>query len=288
MEKHLPNVTYPSYGWSEYLNGMEHDVIDSRPHITLRQLASHLSGVFSSSPKRNGSLNLDPGVGRDYPPIDIDNWPDKNPWAANKSFGTVPERSYDTLLRSVAKYPLINEPYRFPIYSNSGFDLLGLANVAANRKASDNPDTEPESHRELVQRDIFDPIGLDRSFYRVPSDPLLSSHIAVPSRVADWAVRCKVSIVSSVLIQYIQDYVFDDSDNPAGGQYSSLADLVKVMRTFLSPTAEGGVIPQHVLREWLRPLHTWQSWVGTFESFGAPWEILKAGDGRLYTKGCSS
>lgn len=50
VEKHLPNVTYPSYGWSEYLNGMEHDVIDSRPHITLRQLASHLSGVFSSSP----------------------------------------------------------------------------------------------------------------------------------------------------------------------------------------------------------------------------------------------
>ena len=93
------------------------------------------------------------------------------------------------------------------------------------------------------------------------------------------------STVLFLLIQYVQDHVFDDSDDPAGGQYSSLADLVNVMKTFFPSTKERGVIPQHVVREWLRPLHTWQSWVGTFESSGAPWEILKAGEGRLYTKG---
>ena len=197
----------------------------------------------------------------------------------------MPRRSYETLLRSVAKYPLINEPYLYPIYSNSGFDLLGLVNVAANRKASDNPDAEPASHRELVQRDIFGPIGLNSSFYRVPSDLLLSSRIAVPSQNADWAVSFNAFTVSLLLNQCVQDYVFDDSDDPASGQYSSLTDLVKVMKTFFPPTAERGVIPQHVVREWLRPLHTWQSWVGTFESSGAPWEILKAGDSHLYTKG---
>lgn len=140
--------------------------------------------------------NPDLGVGRDYPPIELNNWPDKHPWAVNDSSDAVPRRSYETLLRSVAKYPLINEPYLYPIYSNSGFDLLGLVNVAANRKASDNPDAEPSSHRELVQRDIFNPIGLNSSFYRVPSDLLLSSRIAVPSQNADWAVRFNVSTVS--------------------------------------------------------------------------------------------
>lgn len=189
MEKHLPDVTYPSYGWSEYLNGFEQNVVDSQPRITLRQLASHLSGVFSPSLYRYNISNLDLGVGRDYPPIELNNWPDKRPWAVNDSSDAVPRRSYETLLRSVAKYPLINEPYLYPIYSNSGFDLLGLVNVAANRKASDNPDAEPASHRELVQKDIFNPIGLNSSFYRVPSDLLLSSRIAVPSQNADWAVR---------------------------------------------------------------------------------------------------
>ncbi|KAF8640639.1 hypothetical protein AX17_000296 [Amanita inopinata Kibby_2008] len=247
VDKYLTDITYPSYSWSDYLNGEKSH--DAFPRITLRQLASHLAGI-----------------GRDYPPAELDNWPE------NSEVPEFPRRSYEDLRRSIANYPLINEPYSYPIYSNAGFDLLGLANIAANLKASNDSTTEPKTHRGLVKRDIFDPLELNSSFYRIPTDPLLVSRISVPSQNSQFAAD-------------VQEFEFDDSDDPAGGQYSSLMDLVTVMKTFLSPTAERGVISQHVVREWLRPLHTWQSWIGTFEASGGPWEIMKAGESHLYTKG---
>jgi CubicO group peptidase (beta-lactamase class C family) len=44
VTKFLPNFTFPSYGWAEYLRG-EKSTESSTP-ITLRQLASHMSGVL--------------------------------------------------------------------------------------------------------------------------------------------------------------------------------------------------------------------------------------------------
>ena len=55
------------------------------------------------------------------------------------------------------------------------------------------------------------------------------------------------------------------------------------MKTFLSPTAEGGLISPTVVREWLRPLHVWRDGMN---EVGAPWEIRKLSDElRLYSKG---
>ncbi|KAJ7040411.1 hypothetical protein C8F04DRAFT_255722 [Mycena alexandri] len=75
---------------------------------------------------------------------------------------------------------------------------------------------------------------------------------------------------------------FSPAYNPSGGQYSSLADLTTVMRSFLSPKPVGVVSP-YVVREWLRPLHAWSDGI---QEVGAPWEIKKiAGEARLYAKG---
>ncbi|TFK36950.1 beta-lactamase/transpeptidase-like protein [Crucibulum laeve] len=243
IQKFIPELSYPSYGWSEYLSGNISINTRKAPRITVRQLASHMSGI-----------------GRDYPPVNFKTWPNISPWETE-----IPPRSYKKLLSSIAKYPLVNFPYQFPVYSNAGFDLLGLTNVAANKIAEDSADG-PDTHKDLLKRDIFDPMGLNGSFYRIPSDPTLRGHIAVPSKDPEWA-----------------DFLFDDSDDPAGGQYSSLSDLSIVMRTILSPTAEGGVVSEHVIREWLHPLYDWS---GGIEQVGAPWEIKKLNNQiPLYTKG---
>ncbi|KAJ7040412.1 beta-lactamase/transpeptidase-like protein [Mycena alexandri] len=57
VSKFIPKFATPSYGWSDFLDGNEYTP-DHSP-ITLRQLASHLSGI-----------------GRDYPPYDVgETWP---------------------------------------------------------------------------------------------------------------------------------------------------------------------------------------------------------------------
>lgn len=100
----------------------------------------------------------------------------------------LPEHSYKQLVESINKYPLINLPYDYPIYSNSGIDLLGLSNVAANKRASTQPDNEPQSHEDLIKRDIFGPLSLNSSFYRVPYGTSLVADLAVPSKDHAWAV----------------------------------------------------------------------------------------------------
>ncbi|KAJ7751289.1 beta-lactamase/transpeptidase-like protein [Mycena maculata] len=244
VTKFLPNFTFPSYGWSDFLNGNNYTAEHASP-ITLRQLASHLSGI-----------------GRDYPPIDIG-----VPWPAPLSRGVkaAEERkrmnvnSGAPVLDPVAKYPLVAPQYTFPIYSNTGFDVLGLCNVAANTLATGKQLT----YREQMQQDIFEPLGMN-SFYEVPHDSL-AARVAVPASDSELA-----------------DLTFEPDNDASGGQYSSLADLTTVMQTFLSPKATGLISP-YVVREWLRPLHAWSD---GFQEVGAPWEIAKVGrEARVYSKG---
>ncbi|KAJ7110015.1 beta-lactamase/transpeptidase-like protein [Mycena epipterygia] len=244
VTKFLPEFEYPSYGWSDFLNGNEY-APENAP-ITLRQLASHLSGI-----------------GRDYPPTDIGQpWP--APLIENRIEDEVSRThmngTSEELLNSVAKYPLAAPQYTFPIYSNTGFDVLGLCNVAANLLATG----QARTHRELMQDDIFGPLGMNSSFYRIP-DSRRAAQVAVPSSHSEWA-------------DMEDGPVFD----PDGGQFSSLADLEIVMQSFLSPKRTG-VISPYIVREWLRPLHAWSD---GFQEVGAPWEIAKVGrEARIYSKG---
>ena len=175
-------------------------------------------------------------------------------------------QTYDDVMEAIAQNPLLNVPYEYPVYSNTGIDLLGLSNIAANKLSSNDPAAEPQTHKELIKRDIFDPLGFNSSFFQVPSagSPLLK-HMAVASKASEWV-----------------DTWLGDMDDPAGGQYSSLSDLAILMKTLLSPTARGGVIAATVVREWLRPLHVWGD---SQQQVGAPWEITSLGDFRTYAKG---
>ena len=66
-------------------------------------------------------------------------------------------------------------------------DVLGITNVEANKLASDSPDDEPQLHRDLIKRDIFEPLGLNSSFYVVPNEKL-AAHKVVPKKDSEWAV----------------------------------------------------------------------------------------------------
>ncbi|KAJ7446452.1 beta-lactamase/transpeptidase-like protein [Mycena galericulata] len=244
VTKFLPNFTHPSYGWSDFLNGNKYPA--EKEPITLRQLASHLSGL-----------------GRDYPPTDVgERWPAPFP----EDLKTSEKRTHmnasskaPPFLEAVATYPLVAPQYTFPVYSNTGFDVLGLCNVAASTLATGKART----FRELMQNDVFGPLGLN-SFYGVPNSSL-ATQIAVPSSNSEMA-----------------DFTFDRDTDASGAQYSSLADLTTMMQSLLSPK-ETGLISPHVVREWLRPLH---AWTDGFQEVGAPWEIAKVGrEARLYSKG---
>ncbi|KAJ3549038.1 hypothetical protein NMY22_g1037 [Coprinellus aureogranulatus] len=249
VEKYIPDFDPPAKPWPEYLRdskeGKRNTFTKSKhSRVTLRQLASHTSGI-----------------GRDYPVGNLEEWPvPKIPVPPNDGQRN---STFKNVLEDINKYPLINLPHSYPIYSNVGFGLLGLALVAANKKKvaeakgcnGAKGESEPETYKELVQRDIVDAFGLNSSFFRIPDDEWLKDHIAVSAKYPRWA-----------------NYPLTDEEDAAGGQYNSLSDLSKIAQIFLSPKAprEGYEFVPGVMREWLRPAYLW-AYGG--EAVGTPWEI---------------
>ncbi|EGN94876.1 hypothetical protein SERLA73DRAFT_96244 [Serpula lacrymans var. lacrymans S7.3] len=206
--------------------------------LTFRQLMSHMSGL-----------------GRDWPPGDSSKaWPKSLDGAGPPHYNGLPFPSHEQFFDAIAHNQLIVPPYTYPIYSNTGFSLLGLANVAASR-AFEGGDS-PQTHAELLQRDIFDPLGLNGSSF-------LLTEINQPH----------VAVASMVTVEADQD--FGDATNPAGGQYGSLSDLTKLMQTFLNPSGPKSLISSYTMREWVRPIHVW---FDDFSEVGALWEIYKSHD----------
>jgi len=84
---------------------------------------------------------------------------------------------------------------------------------------------------------------------------------------------------------------FNDVENASGGQFSSAADLGRVLTSFLSPTGNGSVIRMSTMDEWVKPLYSWSnrpsidSPPNIIEQVGAPWEIRLGANGeQVYTK----
>ncbi|KAF9040469.1 beta-lactamase/transpeptidase-like protein [Hymenopellis radicata] len=236
----LVRFEYPAYNWVDLLEGASTKSVKKQPPITLRQLASHMAGI-----------------GRDYPTTNFDSWPHIQSDALAVTHFVDEFHTTELEVDGPAQDILAS----FPIYSNTGMDLLGLSNLGAEQLVNKTTAT----HNEMVKRDIFEPLGLNGSFYGQP-EGAFAARVAIPA-----------------LDSAMADYVFNVSSDPSGGQYSSLADLVQVMQSFLAPDTHGGVVSDYVIREWLRPLHGWSD---GFLEVGAPWEIIKLNPGvRLYSKG---
>ena len=132
--------------------------------MTLRQLSTHLA-------------DLD----RDMPDVNWDAWPSPPPVAP----AFVP-KTLEQIVAAIAEMPLISPMETAPVYSNSGYSVLGMSLLAAaNKKAGTNM-----TYAELLKRDIFIPLGMNgSSFVATPEN---AGHIAYP-RNPDEIVRAITS-----------------------------------------------------------------------------------------------
>lgn len=110
------------------------------------------------------------GLGRDWPAGDASgHWPSSLVGQHPPPYSGVPFPEPDDLLSSLTSHTMVAEPYTFPVYSNTGFALLGLANVAA-ANLHQNCDSTIHTHAELMERDVFGPLGFNGSFFAPTQD----------------------------------------------------------------------------------------------------------------------
>lgn len=150
----MPSFTHNTQSWKEFLKYNQSD--ETRTHresdpITLHQLAAHISGI--------GKL---PASNLDWYPIH----PPKN---FSVYWPSVKEQ-----LGNISEYPLISDPFNFPVYSNTGFSLLGASLSAADSSATENETT----YTQIIERDILAPLNMNGSSFGVSDQNRL--HLAIP------------------------------------------------------------------------------------------------------------
>jgi len=211
--------------------------------ITVFQLASHMSGL-----------------GRDWPPGTVSQWPDNMFGGGPPPTNGLPFPSHEALYEAISETRLVSPPWAYPAYSNTGTGVLGLTMVAANRAAF-GPH-QPDNYADLVKQDIFEPMGLNGSHFVTTE---ANKHL----------------IVAPSLAPEVADQDFLDAMNPAGGQFSSLSDMITVTQTLLNPAHPKSVITQQSMDFWLHSVHDFEE--DDWTQIGLIWEIMKAQDsnGRL-------
>ncbi|KAG8987013.1 hypothetical protein FRB94_002809 [Tulasnella sp. JGI-2019a] len=153
VHRFLSNFTYNTDDWGQHLNGEgQASSFQKASPITLRQLASHMSGI-----------------GRDFPPISVGSWPKMG----NIS---VEINTRESTLKSIANIPLVVPQYSSPVHSNTGFSLLGWTLTAAANTTS--------TYADLVHRDLFEPLNIGSSFNVTAEN---AHRIVVPSTMPQLA-----------------------------------------------------------------------------------------------------
>jgi hypothetical protein len=180
IDRYIENMSYPDfrYGWAQHLSlpSVSHHTRSTADRITIRQLTSHMAGL-----------------GRDFPPVSQSTWPPSS-WPPSGESNPGPEQTREEILKAVAMYPLANAPYNYPVYSNTGFSLLGMVNVGATRRAEVDSarkldQVKEQTYKELVTKDVLDPLGLNTSFFDFPYDNAnLANLVAVPNKNHRWVV----------------------------------------------------------------------------------------------------
>ncbi|KAG8987010.1 hypothetical protein FRB93_004978 [Tulasnella sp. JGI-2019a] len=89
VDRFLTNFTYQSDDWRHHLSRDGHKSSSYRPPITLRQLATHMSGI-----------------GRDFPPASVNTWPKLDPENI-----PVTNKSREGILKAISTIPLVVPQY---------------------------------------------------------------------------------------------------------------------------------------------------------------------------------
>ncbi|KAI9060772.1 beta-lactamase/transpeptidase-like protein [Trametes sanguinea] len=215
-----------------------------RAPITLFSLASHMSGL-----------------GRDWPPGIVKDWPHDMTGGGPPPTNGNPFPSHEALYKATEKHHLTSPPWYYPAYSNTGTGLLGMVVSAASSIA--NGDKSTISYADLLKRDLFEPLGMNGSHFLTTEK---NKHLVVVPSIAP----------------EVADQDFLDAMNPAGGQFSSLSDMIKVTQTILNPAHPKSLLTSYSRDKWLHTtVHAFEE--DDWTEIGFIWEIIKAADsnGRL-------
>jgi len=150
IKKYCPQFSYAPGSWEQHLTQDNSRFKTPADPITLRQIAAHIAGIP-----------------RDFPPSQIPNWPKDTDGAGLPHYKTKDVAlSEKDILEAVKSYPLSNIPYFQPLYSNTGFALLGMACMKA-QMALEGSESAPKSFPDLIRRDIFEPLRMDSTSFHV-------------------------------------------------------------------------------------------------------------------------
>ncbi|KAI0319435.1 beta-lactamase/transpeptidase-like protein [Amylostereum chailletii] len=234
VEKYLPDFKYRLDGLDASLKPPS----QTDAPVTLFQLATHMSGL-----------------GRDWPPGTVSNWPHDLEGAGPPPTNGHPFPSPEALYEAISSHHLTSPPFSYPAYSNTGTGVLGLALLAASR-AAEGP-SAPVRYADLLKRDVFDPLGMNGSHFLATE---ANKHlVVVPS-----------------LAPEVADQDFLDAMKPAAGQFSSISDLIKVTQMLLNPAQPNSLLTPYSTRKWLQSVHSFEE--DDWTEIGFVWEIVKARD----------
>lgn len=126
-----------------------------------------------------------------------------------------------------------------PLYSNIGYNLLGMALEAVYNKSSE----------QIIHDLIVSPLGLSKTAFSTPTN---ASTALLPrsSADADW---------------FVSDF---GNYNPSGGLWSTPNDLLKFLQSMLSHK----LLNKSATRRWLQPRALLPS---LYQAVGESWEILR-------------
>lgn len=200
--------------------------------VTLGAMASHMAGLPRDySTPSDLSVSGLPVTEYGLPPLPVSEIP-----TCETNF-TNPCSEYAYLRGLSSEHP-VYKPYTAPIYSNAGYEVLGMAlEKITNRTFAD-----------MLEKDFFGPLGMTHSSYNTPHD---LSDAVLP--------------LGPELSGFIAEEGYETA---AGGYYSTQSDYVKMGQSIL----QASLLSADSIRQWMKPV-AFPSNMN--EAVGMPWEILR-------------
>ncbi|KAI0007167.1 beta-lactamase/transpeptidase-like protein [Xylariaceae sp. FL0662B] len=200
--------------------------------VTLGDLASHMAGIvrdYALQGELTQENNQTVLMAQGFPPALADMTP---------VCGETRLCNRDQFFAGLANVPPSFAPSQTPAYSNAGYQILAYALEAITQK----------NFTQMIQADVIDKIGLQRTFYSKPDDALG----VIPPDAFDngyWGGSLGEA-------------------SPTGNMYSSASDLSRLGRAIYRHT----VLPAPLTRRWLRPAALTSD---RREALGYPWGLRR-------------
>ncbi|KAJ5612795.1 alkaline D-peptidase [Penicillium lagena] len=213
--------------------------------ITIGDIAAQIGGI----PRLGIPISSDFLLAALENPSVLDTWglPPPNltedeaqyPCAKYLASGSYTKCSIQEYAQGIASNPPRYPPAASPLYSDSGFFLLGgaLSNLTGM------------SMDKLYRKAIFEPLGLRNTLSNPPTDPAVIARTVIPKTLAAEFLNIPMS-------------------TPSGGLYSTIDDLSKIGISILNST----LLPTDKTNRWMKPV----SFTGDLRyAVGRPWEIYR-------------